>query len=77
MYRSIAKYQVEFRVSCGKMENRSEQVRGVKYTTRRPTGSTKLSSWALTETEPPSKDNAGVVPKSLHLCIRCVAWSSC
>ena len=42
-----------------KSEDRTEQARGVKDTTRRPTESTNLGPWGLTDTEPPTKEHAG------------------
>ena len=41
-----------------KSGDRTEQARGVKDTTRRPTESTNLGPWGLTETEPSTKEHA-------------------
>ena len=59
-----------------KSEDRTEQARGVKDTTRRPTESTNLGTWKLTETEPPTKEHAGLGLGPLCICSRCTAYSS-
>jgi hypothetical protein len=48
----------EPRESCGREGERSEQVGGVKDTTRRPTESTNLGPWGLTDPETPTREQA-------------------
>jgi hypothetical protein len=50
------------RESCGRVGGRSEQIRGVKDTTRRPTEPTNLGPWGLTETGPPTREHAEAGP---------------
>jgi hypothetical protein len=50
-------------VSLRRVGNRIERAGGVKDTTRRPTESTKLGPWVLTEAESPSKEYAGARPR--------------
>lgn len=56
--------QAELKGSCERVGDRSEQVRGVKNTTRRCTESTNLRPWGLTELGPPTREHAGTGPKS-------------
>ena len=51
--------------SCDRTGDRGEQARGAKDTTRRPTESTSLGPWGLTETEPPTKEHTWARPSSL------------
>ena len=65
MQRHTFKHQVELGESCGRVGGRIEQAgERVKDTTRRPTESTNLSPWVLTETEPPNKEHAVGGPRS-------------
>ena len=77
MRRPTAKHEPELRESCGRLGDTSEQVRGVKDTKRRPTDSTNLGPWGLTEARPPTRERAGVNLDPLHFCKAWVAWSSC
>ena len=72
MQRPTVKRQKELRESCGRVEGRSERARGVKDTIRRPTESTNLDPWGLTETKPPTKEHALNGPRSLTTCSRSV-----
>ena len=54
--RGRAKYQ-ELMESHGRLGHRIEQARGDKYTTRRPTESTNLEAWDLTETKPQTREH--------------------
>jgi hypothetical protein len=58
-----AKHQAEPRESYGRVGNRTEQVRGVKGSTRRSTKSTNLRLWGLTEPGPPSREHRGAGPR--------------
>ena len=49
-----------------KPQGRIETASVVKDTTRRPTESTNLSPWGLTETELPTKEHAEPGPRSPH-----------
>jgi hypothetical protein len=42
---------------------RIERAIGVKHTIERPTESTNLGAWGLTETEPLTKEQAGAAPR--------------
>ena len=48
--------------SCGRVRDRIEQAGWVKDIIR-PTESTKLGPWGLTETEPQSKEHSGIRPR--------------
>jgi hypothetical protein len=61
--RPTAKCQTELRESFGRVGDRTERAGGVKDTTRKPTESTKLSPWGLTETEPPTREHTGAAPR--------------
>lgn len=61
------KHQVVLREYCGKVENRIEQVRGVKDTARRPTGLSYLEPWGLIEPGPPSGSMQEQELDPLHL----------
>ena len=50
--------------SCGRVRVRIEQARWVKDTIRRPTESANLGACGPTESEPPTKEHAG-----LNLCL--------
>jgi hypothetical protein len=63
MQRPTTKHQSELRESCGRVGDKTERAKGVKDT-RRPTESTNLGSWGLTETEPPTKEHAGAGPSA-------------
>ena len=62
MQRPTGKHHVELRESCGRMGDRREQAGGVKDTTRRPTVSTNLGLWGLTEPGLPTREHAGAGP---------------
>jgi hypothetical protein len=53
--RPRAKHQAELGEYRWRVGDSSEQARGVKDTTKRPTGSINKGPWELTETEPPTK----------------------
>jgi hypothetical protein len=59
MQRCAAKLLMELRESRGGVRERTEEAGGVKDTTRRPTESTTLSPWELTETEATTKEHSG------------------
>ena len=63
MQRPTAKHQAELKESCGRVGDRIERAGEVKDITRRPTESSNLSPWGLTETEPPTKEHACVGPR--------------
>ena len=67
MRRPTAKHEPELRESCGRLGDTSEQVRGVKDTKRRPTDSTNLGPWGLTEARPPTREHTGAGPRPLGL----------
>jgi hypothetical protein len=50
--------------SWRRVGDRIGQAGGVKDTTRRPTESSNLGPWGLTVTGPPTKEHAGVGPRS-------------
>jgi hypothetical protein len=54
---SSVKHQAELGESSGRIGDRTEQARGIKDITRRPTEATNLGSCWFTEIEPPNKDN--------------------
>ena len=60
MQRPTAKHQEELGESCERVRDKTEQARGVKDTTRRPTESTNLDPEELTESELPTKEHAGL-----------------
>ena len=62
MQRPTAKHQAELKESCGRVGDRIERAGEVKDITRRPTESSNLDPWGLTETEPPTKEHAGADP---------------
>ena len=76
MQRPTAKHQVEPGESCGRVRDRSWQAGGVKDTTRRPTESTNLKSWSLTEPGPPTREHARARPRPLHIRNKCAALCS-
>ena len=49
----------------------SELEGGIWYITRRPTESTNLGPWQLTETEPPTKELAWAGPRAPPVLERC------
>jgi hypothetical protein len=59
-----------------KRGRRIEGARVVKDTTRRPTESTHLCPWGLTEIESPTREY-GLDLSHLHISSRCAAWSLC
>jgi hypothetical protein len=62
--RPTAKYQAELGESYGRVGDRSEQTRGVKDTIIRPTETTNLGAWGLTEPGPPTREHAGAEPRT-------------
>jgi hypothetical protein len=63
MQRPTAKHQAEPGESCGRIGDRSDQVRGVKGSTGRPTESTILGPWRLTNPETPTREYAWAGPR--------------
>lgn len=59
---------------CG--ERLEEPWWGVKDTIRRPTESTNLNSWGLTESQPLTKEHAWARHSPLHICGRFSAYFS-
>jgi hypothetical protein len=59
MQRTTAKHQAEPGESYGRVEDRNEQVGGVKNTIRRSTESTNLGPWGFTEPGPPTSKHTG------------------
>jgi hypothetical protein len=72
MQRPTTKHQAKPGESCGRVGDRSKQVRGVKDTTSRST-----ESWDLTEPGPLTREHRGAGPRPQHICSKCIAWSSC
>ena len=66
MQKTIAKHQAELRESCGRVQGSTEGAGGVKDTIRRPTESTNLGLWWLTDAEPSTKSNEGTEPRPLY-----------
>ena len=58
-----SQHQAEPGESCGRVQDRSEQVGGVKDITRRSTESTNLRPWGFTEPGPPTSKHAGTGPR--------------
>jgi hypothetical protein len=58
MQRPTAQHHTKLRESCGSEEAWIDWAGGVKDTTRRPTESTNLGPWWLTEMEPSTKEDA-------------------
>jgi hypothetical protein len=50
-------------VTCERMGDRTEQAGEIKDTTRRPTESTNMGPWGLTEPGPPTREHAGAGPR--------------
>jgi hypothetical protein len=78
MQRPTAKHQSEPGESCGRVGDRSEQVRGVKDMRRRCTESTNLVPWGLTEIlghQPRNMQELDLDP--LQICSKCTDWFSC
>lgn len=65
MQQPTAKHQVELGKSCGRVGDRTEQVRGVKDTTRFRVNSpgTTGAGGGITEAELPTKEHAGGGPR--------------
>ena len=58
---------MELRESYRSLGGRIVGVRGVKDTKRRPTDSTNLGPWGLTEARPPTREHTGAGPRPLGL----------
>jgi hypothetical protein len=64
MQRSTAKHQVVSRESCRRVGDRTEQVGGVKDTTKTPIEPTHLETLELTEFGPPTREHAEALTRS-------------
>jgi hypothetical protein len=64
MPKPTAKHSTEIRDACGRAGGRTEGPEGKGNPVRKPTESTKLDPWELSETEPLSKEHtwAGTRP---------------
>ena len=69
MQRPTAKHQEELGESCERVRDKTEQARGVKDTTRRPTESTNLDPEELTESELPTKEHAGAESRTPNILV--------
>jgi hypothetical protein len=58
MKRPTAKHWMELGESYGRVRGRIERTEGNRNSTRRPTVSSNLDPWGLSETEPPTKQIA-------------------
>lgn len=67
MQRSTTKHHVELWKSCGRVGDRIEQAWGVKDTTERPTASTTLGIWGLTETQPSTREHGEARHRSPYM----------
>jgi hypothetical protein len=67
MQRPTAKQQEELKESCGSVSGSTVGAKEVKDSTRRPTESTNLDHWVLTEIEPPTKEH-GLDLDPIHIC---------
>lgn len=54
----------------------SSRSQGVKDTTKRPTETTNLAPWGLTETQSQGKKRQVLELGPLHICSRCSDWYS-
>jgi hypothetical protein len=61
-----AKHQTKLRKSCGRVGGRIEEPGGDRDSTGRPTDSTNLDSWRLSETKPPIKEHTRARPSHSH-----------
>ena len=55
MQRPTVKHKAKFWESCGRVRERTEQVRGVKDTTERPTELINLGPWGFIKPGPSTK----------------------
>lgn len=79
MQQPTAKHQVELGKSCGRVGDRTEQVRGVKDTTRFRVNSPGTTGAGVGSQrlnyQPKSMQGMDLGP--LHICSKYAAWSSC
>jgi hypothetical protein len=68
MQRYTAKYWMDVRVSYGRVEVSAWKL-GDRNPIGRPTVLTNLEPWELSETEPPTKEHAGIGPR-MHLILQ-------
>ena len=67
-------HQVVLSESCGRVEDRIEQTRRVKDTTRRPTKSTNLGPLGLRDGTTNQKSMQGLDLGPLHICSLVFMW---
>jgi hypothetical protein len=71
------KHWTEVRDSFGRVERRIEVLEGDKNSIGRPTESTNLDPWGLSETEPPTKEHTLVGLRPQNICSRHAAQFPC